>query len=236
MYFPNGQFNTETPVEVNNTRKEYLLQTGDVVSVRVKTLDEASESYFNLSSVNAFNQFNLQALYVNGYSIDKDGNITLPEVGDVEIANLSVEKAAKVIQEKLIDYLSNATVLVKLVSFKITVLGEVSNPGYYYIYNDQATILEGLGLAGDLSDFGNRKNITLVRQTENGSKAILIDLKDPDLLGSDYYYLSPNDVIYVQPLRAKNARGNLSTLTVLGVLFGGISSAVLLLQFLKNNY
>jgi polysaccharide export outer membrane protein len=121
---------------------------------------------------------------------------------------------------------------VKLVSFRITVLGEVRNPGQYFVYNDQATLLEGLGMAGDLTDFGNRENITLIRQ--NGSKlgGIRLNLRNPDVLSSKYYYLQPNDVVYVQPLRVKNTRGNLNTLGVLGVVIGVASSAV----FIYNSF
>jgi polysaccharide export outer membrane protein len=112
-------------------------------------------------------------------------------------------------------------------------LGEVNNPGHYYIYNNQATLLEGLGFAGDMTDFGNRENITLVRQTNTGLGAVLINLKDAGALSSQFYYLQPNDVIYVQPLKAKNTRSNLNALNVLSIAFGAISSFVLLTNFLK---
>jgi polysaccharide export outer membrane protein len=90
-----------------------------------------------------------------------------------------------------------------------------------------------LGLAGDLTDFGNRENITLVRQTNTGLGAVLINLKDAKVLSSPFYYLQPNDVVYVQPLKAKNTRSNLNALSVLSIGFGAISSLVLLLNFVK---
>src|SRR5690606_27826753 len=136
-------------------------------------------------------------------------------------------------KEKLSVYLNKATIIVKLISFKITVVGEVQKPGHYFIYNEQATVLEGLGMAGDLTDFGNRENITLIRKTANGSGTVLIDLKDPALLASEFYYLHPNDIIYVQPMKAKSTRSNVSTLGILSVLFGAISSVVLLAEYLK---
>jgi polysaccharide export outer membrane protein len=204
-----------------------------VLSVRIKTLDAESSDYFNLQPDNAFFNFNQASAYINGYSIDEKGNIDLPETGIVKVAGLTLNEAQAMIRKSYVNYLKNATIIVKLVSFKITVLGEVNNPGHYYIYNNQATLLEGLGMAGDMTDFGNRENITLVRQTANGLGAVLINLKDPKALASQYYYLQPNDVVYVQPLKAKNARGNLNALNVLSIVFGAISSAVLLLNFLK---
>jgi polysaccharide export outer membrane protein len=202
--------------------------------VRIKTVDEETTNFFNLENPNAFQQFNPAALYMNGYSLDEEGYIYLPEVGKVLLSGMTVNEAQRHIQQAMSDYLNNASIIVKLISFKITVLGEVNQPGYYYVFNDQANIFEGLGLAGDLTDLGNRENIRLIRQTMAGSEAILINLKDPDLLASDYYFLQPNDVLYVQPLKAKNTRANLNTLTILSVLFGAISSAVLVLNFANN--
>ena len=96
-------------------------------------------------------------------------------------------------------------------------------------------MLEGLGLAGDLTDFGNRENITIIRQVDEGSEAILVNLKDPKVLASEYYYLKPNDVVYVQPLKAKNTRNNLNTFTLSSIVFGAVSSTLLILSYLDDN-
>lgn len=233
VYFPDPEFNENQLTHSNIPSTDYLLQPGDILSVRVKTLDEISSEYFNIEPQN--NNFNLNpaSLYLNGYSLDAEGNINFPEIGKLKVGGLTLEQTRNKIQDSVGVYLNNATVLVKLVSFKITVLGEVQKPGHYFVYNEQASILEGLGMAGDLTDFGNRENITLIRKTSGGTATILIDMKDPNLLSSSFYYLQPNDVLYVQPLKAKNSRDNLSTLTLLGVLFGAISATVLLLDFVK---
>jgi polysaccharide export outer membrane protein len=233
VYFPNPQYNTTELTPIINKANSYRLQPRDVLSVRIKTLDPESSEYFNLNSENAFFNYNQASAYINGYSIDEKGNIDLPEAGPVNVAGLTVNEAQAKIQKSFSNYLKRATIVVKLVSFKITVLGEVNNPGHYYIYNNQATLLEGLGFAGDMTDFGNRENITLVRQTNTGLGAVLINLKDAGALSSQFYYLQPNDVIYVQPLKAKNTRSNLNALNVLSIAFGAISSFVLLTNFLK---
>ena len=234
VYFPDPEFNTQTTTAVYNSRQTYQLQPRDVLSVRIKTLDEDTEKYFNIQPNNGFQQLDPAGLFINGYSVNSRGMITLPEVGEIKVSGYTLEEAEKIIRDAISSYITSATILVKLVSFKVTVLGEVNSPGYYYIFNEQANVLEVLGLAGDLTDFGNRENITLIRQTENGNDAILLNLKDPELLASDFYFLQPNDVLYVQPLRAKQARGNLNTLTVLGVLFGAISSTILVLNYLND--
>lgn len=231
VYFPDPNFNTKALTPVKNQVKSYFLQPQDILSVKVKTLDEESAEYFNTQPDNAFVNINQASMFLNSYSIDDGGNIVLPEVGPVKVAGLTLDEAQRKIKEALSVYLNKATILVKLVSFKVTVLGEVRAPGHFYIYNNRANVLEALGMAGDLTDFGNRENITLIRQTDTGSGAVLIDLRNPNLLASEYYYLQPNDVLYVQPLKAKTARGNLSNLSILSLVFGAASTAVLLLTY-----
>jgi polysaccharide export outer membrane protein len=186
VYFQNQSFNSKTPTIISTTTATYKLQAGDVINVRFKTLDAESSDYFNILSTNGILNYNNQGLYINSYSVDEDGSIELPQIGVIRVGGLTVEETQKLIREKAKAFLQNATVLVKLVSFKISVLGEVENPGYYYVYNDRANILEGLALAGDLTDFGNRENITLLRQTGERSEAILINLKQSDILYSQY--------------------------------------------------
>jgi len=234
VYFPSPEFNTETPTSKYNSQQRYRIQPRDVLSVRIKTLDTDTEAYFNIQAENGFQQLNPAGLYINGYSVNSRGMITMPEIGEIKVGGYTLEEAEEVILDAISGYITNATILLKLVSFKITVLGEVNRPGYYYVFNEQANVLEGLGLAGDLTDFGNRENITLIRQTDVGTETILLNLKDPNLLTSKYYFLQPNDVLYVQPLKAKATRGNISTLTILSVLFGAISSTVLILNFLND--
>jgi polysaccharide export outer membrane protein len=155
----------------------------------------------------------------------------LPTVGKVKIKGLTLNQAKIEIEKGVQQYINNVSVQVKLISFKISVLGEVKSPGYYYVYNNQATIFEGLGLAGDIGDFGNRRKIKIVRQTPTGSEVAMLDITDPNILKSKYYYLLPNDVLYVEPLKAKFARSNLQPL---GVFFGGITAIAVILRFIYD--
>jgi polysaccharide biosynthesis/export protein len=231
VYFNDPSYNTQNLTLVDNKQDIYKLQPRDVLMVKVNTLDKESAEYFNITGGGNTFQRDLVSMYLDGYSIDQNGNITLPEVGKIQVGGLTVEEAQQKLQQAFSVYLTNASVLVKLVSFKITLLGEVQRPGQYYIYNDQATLLEGLGLAGDMTEFGNRENVTLIRQTNDGVGTILINLKDPKVLSSKYYFLQPNDVVYVQPLEAKNTRRNIASL---GVIFGGISTVLFLLNFIRR--
>ena len=184
----------------------YKIQPDDVLSVKILGLDPNTTSFFNIESNTAFNQYNPAALYLNGYSVNDSGYIYLPIIGPLMVKDLNIEEAASLIQSKVDEHLSKATVIVKLVNFKLTVLGEVKKPGMYNIYNDRVTIFEALGLAGDITDFGNRTNVMLIRQTARGTMLFNIDMTDSELIRSELYFLLPGDVIYVEPLRAKAVR------------------------------
>lgn len=234
VYFSDPGFAEGQPTPIKNKfRTTYRLQAKDVLSVRIKTLDSESSSYFNIESESMFMNISPASMYLNGYSIDSDGNIEIPEVGMIKVEGLTVIEAQEKIQKAVSKYLTKATILVKLVSFKVTILGEVRNPGTQYVYNDQLTILEAIGLAGDLTDFGNREHITLLRQTSTGQTAVILNLKEPRILSSEYLYMQPNDVLYVQPLRAKNTRGNLGTLSIASLVLGIISTAILISNSVK---
>ena len=231
-YLQTGTYSAQSPVDTENQRPVYKLQEGDVLSVRVQSVQPVLSDIFNVPGPQTITSSDPGTLYLTGYPIDETGNINLPTVGRVKVTGLSMEQAQALIQQKVVAYVRDANVLIKLLSFKITVLGEVRSPGRYFIYNPQATILEALGMAGDLTEFGNRQNIKLIRQTPKGSQVVLVDLTDAKLLQSPYYYLLPNDALYVEPLKARTSRGNAANL---GIVFAGISAVVLLLSYIVNN-
>jgi len=233
VYLNDLAFDTNEELINNNKPEKYNLQAGDVINIRIKTLDTESAAYFNTLSEGGFFNFNPLGMYLNSHSIDREGNIEFPEIGSIQVGGLTISEVQEKITVALEKYLNNATIIVKLVSFKITVLGEVNKPGFFYIYNDQANIFEGIGMAGDLTDLADRENIILIRQISDGTKTTTINLNQSELLNSKYYFLQPNDVIYVQPLNAKIVRGNVNTLNILSVLFAAISSTVLVLNYIN---
>jgi polysaccharide export outer membrane protein len=183
---------------------------------------------FNVPGPQSMTTGDPSTLYLTGYPVDENGSINLPTVGKVKVQGLSLDQTQTLLHQKVAAYVRDANVLVKLLSFKVTILGEVRQPGRYFIYNSQATILEALGMAGDLTEFGNRQNIKLIRQTPKGSQVVLVNLTDANLLQSPYYYLTPNDALYVEPLKARTSRGNANNL---GIVFAGISAIVLLISY-----
>lgn len=233
VYFQNKDFSEAFATQIRNESMQYRLRPNDILSVKVKSSTEAGISdIFNITPTTNF--FNVDAgnVYLQGYTIDSEGAITLPILGRVMVKDMTVEEAQSLIQTEANNFLNNATVIVKLVSFKITVLGEVNAPGYYFAFNNQLTLPEGLGLARDLTERGNRKKVKLIRQTPTGSEVVLLNLNDPDLLKSKYYYLMPNDVLYVEPFRANTGRSNAQLLTL---VFSGLTTAILVLNYIDDN-
>lgn len=233
VYLQGEQFSETKPAVVANTKSEYRLQANDVLSVQIKSSVETEISnIFNLGSIQNAIMASPGNFYLEGYSVDNAGNITLPVLGQLVVKGLTLDEVRALIQSHTDKFLNNATVIVKLTSFKITVLGEVKSPGHYFVYNNQATVLEALGMAGDLTAFGNRKEVKLIRQIPTGSEVILLNLTDPNLLASDFYFMYPGDVLYVEPLRARTKRSNFE---ILSIVFSAVTTAVLILSYINSN-
>ncbi|WP_299826471.1 polysaccharide biosynthesis/export family protein [uncultured Pontibacter sp.] len=232
VYMQNENLRTNTPTNFTTPYKEYELQPNDVLSIKVLSVQPELSNLFNITDPNnAFGMANPSSLFLSGYSIDKDGNVQLPTIGQVKVGGLTVAKSQALIQQNLDKYVNDATVVVKLLSFKVSVLGDVRNPGYYYVYNEQANLLEALSMAGDLTQGASRENIKLIRQKPGGTEVVLLDLKDPNLVQSQYYYLKPNDVLYIEPRKTQIKRDNL---VVVSAILGVLSTAGLILNFVNT--
>ncbi len=214
----------------------YRLQTHDLLSIRINVLDEEMAGYFNNQPKGMMRNMASPAdLYINGYSIDREGFVELPAIGRIRLVGFTLEQAQDSVQALVAQFLNSATATVKLGNFKVSVVGEVNVPGYYFIYNEQLNLLELLAQAGDLTDFGNRKHVSLIRQTEVGSEVISLNLTDPAFLSSPYYIIQPNDIVYVPAQRVKFTKENLTYLNLLGILFGGLGALAFFLSTQRDN-
>jgi polysaccharide export outer membrane protein len=234
IYLQDKKYSDKKPTLVPANKNVYRVQPYDVLSIQIKSSTETSETsnVFNAGARASGMYATPGSLYLEGYSVSPEGNVTLPVIGDVKVQGLTLAEVQELVRESANKYLIKATVIVKMTSFKVTVLGEVRSPGYFYVYNNQATVLEALGMAGDLMTSANRKNIKLIRQTDKGSEVVLLDLMDPKLLSSEYFYVMPGDVLYVAPLRARNRKTNLEVLTF---IFTGLTTAVLILNYVNTH-
>ena len=214
-----------------NKKFEYRVQVNDVLSIRVLGLDDANAKLFNVESTMGSTVVNDAQMYVNGFSVDKSGNVQLPTVGKLKVQGLTVGEAQELVQRKINEYFTNATVIMKLVSFRVSVLGGVARPGAYLVYNNQITLLEALAQAGGPTEFGDKRHVSLMRQSDQGTQAVNIDLGRMDVLSSEYYYLLPNDVVYVPTLAARPGRLNLE---ILSVFLTALSTAAIVITGIQN--
>jgi polysaccharide export outer membrane protein len=231
-YLQNKALSEGTSTLFENRKFEYRLQINDVLSIRVMGLDQETTGFFNVDGSDGVGAMSEVGLYVNGYSVDNNGDVQMPTVGKINVRGLTVEEAQQRIQQKINNFFTNATVILKLVSFKVSVIGAVERAGSYFVYNNQINLLEALALSGGVSEFADKSMITLLRQSDRGTQVVRLDLSDTETLTSEYYYLLPNDVIYVPALKARVGRLNLE---VLAVLFAGISAVALIATVIQNS-
>lgn len=218
---------------VNKRPLDYTIQPYDNLYIKVFSLDEKTYLFFNkISGTTAsYNDFTDDAsIYLNSYSVDKQGYIDFPVVGRVLVKDLTVEEVKDLLQLKVDEYLTETMVVVKMVNFNITILGEVNNPGERKIYQDEINIFEAISMAGDLTDYANRNKIALIRQTPSGSKVVYLDLTKADIISSEYYYMMPNDILYASPLGIK--QWGFAAFPY-ALVFSAISTALLLINYFK---
>jgi polysaccharide export outer membrane protein len=231
-YLQTLQEQDTTNAYVNKRPLDYKIQPNDNLYIRIFSLDEKTFMFFNKASgTQSYNEYaNDASIYLNSYSVDREGYIDFPIVGRILVKDLAVEEVKDLLQANVDVYLNETMVVVKMVNFKITILGEVRSPGVLAIYQDEINIFEALAMAGDLTDFANKKKIALVRQTPKGSEVIYLDLNQADIISSEYYYMMPNDILYASPLGIK--QWGFATFPY-ALVFSAISTALLLINYFK---
>lgn len=226
---------SDRPTVIESAPKDYYVQPNDILNIRVQSTDADVNELFNMSAgANMWNPGDPANVFLSGFSVDRSGNIRLPILGELHVGNKTIPDIERQIQREVDRYIINASVNVKLVSFKVTILGEVSRPGQYLIFNGQANIFEVIGMAGDITPRGKKHDVKLLRQTDAATQVVLVDLTNPQLISSNYYFIQPNDVIYVEPFKENTERSNLELLNVLGVIFGLASTTILILNFINT--
>ena len=226
VYFQNAK-NLETIVNIDTFEPKFKI--GDIVSIHVSTFDMEAASPFNLTTgiENSENSTGLD------YLIGKDGNIDFPVLGKVKLEGLTNEEAKQLLIVKLKDYLKDPIVNIRIRNFRITILGAVNRPGTYTVQGERITILEAMGLAGDLNIKGKRENILVIRDF-NGTKTYTrIDITNKNFTDSPVYYLTQNDVIYIEPNKSAIVASNLDAripiiISIVSTLITITTSVVLL--------
>ena len=216
------------------------IQSGDVLDIKVTAFDENAVRPFNLYSMNnstSTGQVNGQTaqLAPQGYLVDNEGFIYFPVLGKLYIKGMTLAQLRADLEKRLLAYLTDPLVSIKQLNFNITVLGEVKNPGQYTNPSDKITVLQALGLAGDMTDYGNRTNVKLIREIDGVSKTYTIDFTNKNITNSPYYYMQQNDVLYIEPDLIKKKTANIDPNRNLAFQIGGIALGVasILISLLK---
>ena len=192
---------------INVLPKPYKVQVNDILSINVKALDPELVGIFNPIGDNGSSGQGQSGLYFNGFTIDLHGNIEFPILGEINVLGFTIKEIeAKVKSELLMQYFKEDAelfVTVNLAGLKYTVTGEVKGTGVYILFQDSLNIIEALANAGDISQTGDRTDILIIRQYPGGQKIHHIDLTDIKAMKSPFYYIQPNDIILVKPLKRK---------------------------------
>lgn len=195
----------ESVSKYENTAPTYIVKKKDILYIKISSTNKEISQFFDLESgqTSSSQGSGGNQYYLNGFTVNDTGYIILPVIGGIMVEGRSMKEIEDIVQSKTNEHLQHAISTVRLVSFNVTFLGEVGSQGKLTIMDDKVNILDGIALAGGISDYGNRRNVLMVRQTKTGSETFRIDLSDRKLLSSKYYYLVPNDIIIVEPMKNK---------------------------------
>ncbi len=192
-------------LQIQTLVKPYRVQINDLLSINVKALDKELVEIFNPTTNEVGTS--QQELYYTGFPVDLHGNIEFPILGQINVLGFTIEEIEERVKELLLQKYFKETaqifVIVKLAGLRYTVTGELGGAGVYTLFQDRVNIIEALANAGDISNTGDRTDIVILRQYPDGQKIHHIDLTDIAALKSPYYYVQPNDIIMVKPLRRK---------------------------------
>ncbi len=212
-------------------RSDYLIQINDILNVNIKSFDEKASNIFNAYIERGTVQVNDAIIYIKGNSVDMDGNIELPVIGSVQVEGLTLRETKRAIEKELYKYFKKDAVFLKvqLAGIRYSIVGEINRPGKYVIYQNQVNVFEAIANAGDITMVGTRNKVQIIRQLPKGVQIFDIDLTDRNVINSPYYFIQPNDVINVQPLKAKSWGIGTQGFTTLISLLTLISTTLLII-------
>lgn len=205
----------------------FRIRPGTELNILVATLNPDIDLLLNPRLPLQNSTGNLDSKQLAGYVADENGMINFPMVGRVNVLNLTIHEAADVLVAQLSKQVNNPFVTIRVVNFQVTVLGEVGHPGVLNVSRDRLTLPEAISLSGDLTIFGKRENVLVVRQRSPKREFGRVNLQDRSVFRSPYYYLQPNDMVYVEPKRSKKVQAG-RVFPFLPVIFSGASLLITL--------
>lgn len=222
--------------EYANKAPEYLIQKQDILYIKISSTNKEINEYFEIDTRQIYGNSGGQgsSFYLRGFTVNDTGYVNIPVLGALYVESKTIEEVQELVQKKTDEHLNNAIAKVKLVSFYLTFLGEVKGEGKITVMQDEINILDAIALAGGISDYGNKQNVLVVRQTNEGTKTFRVDLTKRQLLESEKFYLLPNDIIIVEPLKNKSFQlGVRDYSLILSTVTSTITMVLLVINLLK---
>jgi polysaccharide export outer membrane protein len=224
----------QVQTEFDVKKHEYKIKPGDDLYIKVLSFDQESAQVFNQMTGSGGNMnMNIQmgAGYMISFMVSDSGNIVFPLIGKLDVQGKSLDEITNLLNSQLAKYINYTTVVVKLMNFRVTILGEVNMPGQLDVLNERINIFEAIGRCGDLAEYGNRREIQLLRERNGETKLHLIDITDKKIIESEYYWLQPDDVLYIPPMAAKPfGLRNFQLQTILSI----VSTTLVLIVTIQN--
>lgn len=212
---------------------EPKIQADDLLSITISSLSADAGALFSkgtiaqVSNPSATGIPGSKATGDFGYLVDKDGNIDLPVLGKIKLGGLTKQEATEKIVTQLRDYVKEPTANIRFLNFRVTVVGEVSRPSTFIIPSERLNVIEALGMAGDMTPFGRRDNVLIIREESGTRKLARLDLNSKATFSSPYFYLQQNDVVYVEPNKSKVTQSTIDT-RFISLTFAAISTLSLI--------
>lgn len=218
VYFQEGISENDSS-KVNTSHYTPSFKKDDLLSIIVTADNPETVLPFNLpiQSTVTNSGYTMGNAEKSGYLVDDEGMVNMPYMGKVKVEGLSRIEAIQLIEDNLSQYVTHPIVNIQILNYKVTVLGDVKIPGTFKVPNERITLLEAVGLAGDLNITGNRKNVLIIRDRDGVKKEFRIDLTSSDLFSSPVYYLEQNDMVYIEPNSTARSRSSL-LVTTSGIL------------------
>lgn len=226
-YLQNKNTSASDSVYENKFASNYIIQPADLLYIKIIGMDDKTALFFN-TNIHSQNYENIKfRLYFESYMVNDSGNISIPVLGTIKVAGHTIPEISKKIDTEIKKYLNTGTAIVRLSNNQITLLGEVHRPGIYDVYIDKINFFQALGMAGDMTNNADIKKIMIIRNRPNDKKTThYIDITERKFLESEFMFLLPGDIIYVEPVRAKQFATNpfsiqniISTVTTLLLLY-----------------
>jgi len=218
-----------------NEAPTYHVKKTDILYIRVISSNAEINKLFNTSgSGNNSGSQGANAFYLNGINVSDSGFIMLPVIGELYVEGMNIDEIRELVKSKILERVNNVDVTVTLVSFYITFLGEFNHQGKISVMQDKINMIEAIALAGGISDYGNKKKVLVMRQTNSGTTTFKIDVTKRSLLLSDDYFLHPDDILIAEPMKNKSFQlGVRDYSLILTTITSTITMGVLLINLLK---